>query len=264
MYASLTGLRAAQTDLATISNNVANVGSTGFKKSRASFADLYARGALQTSKMTAGIGTHLQGITQNFSQGTIEATERTLDLAITGQGLFVTKSRGGEVSYTRAGALSPDHDGVVRDLAGNALQLTPPGGGTALSDFVVPAFKPGTTDVALANISIGTQGIVTAAWADGSQSPLGRVALATFPSETGLRAIGDGHWQATGDSGTATIGNPDSGPFGAIQSGALERANVDLTEELVALIGAQRNFQANAKAIETSNAMTQTIMNLRN
>ena len=87
--------------------------------------------------------------------------------------------------------------------------------------------------------------------------------MASFTAQEGLRPIGDAHWQSTGDSGPPAINAATNGPLGAIRSGAIERANVDITEELVALIGAQRNFQANAKAIETASAMTQTIINLR-
>jgi flagellar hook protein FlgE len=91
---------------------------------------------------------------------------------------------------------------------------------------------------------------------------LGKIAMASFTSTEGLRPIGDAHWQSTGDSGLPTIDTATNGPLGSIRSGALERANVDVTEELVALISAQRNFQANAKAIETAKNMTQAIINI--
>jgi flagellar hook protein FlgE len=91
---------------------------------------------------------------------------------------------------------------------------------------------------------------------------LGKIAMASFTATEGLRPVGDAHWQSTGDSGLPVIGTATSGPLGSIRSGALERANVDVTEELVALISAQRNFQANAKAIETAKNMTQAIINI--
>jgi flagellar hook protein FlgE len=272
-YTSLSGLKAAQTDLATISNNVANVGSAGFKKSRAIFGDLFASAPTQTTKMIAGQGTRLNGITQQFTQGTLEATDKTLDLAIAGEGMFVVRGDAprSEVSYTRNGAFQVDVNRRVVDTIGATLQLLPVDAsgnvtGTTLADMtdlVLPSTKPGDPSVSLANISIGSDGLVTATYGDGSNQLLGKVAMASFTAQEGLRPIGDAHWQSTGDSGPPAINAATNGPLGTIRSGAIERANVDITEELVALIGAQRNFQANAKAIETASAMTQAIINLR-
>lgn len=272
-YTSLSGLKAAQTDLATISNNVANVGSAGFKKSRAIFGDLFASAPTQTTKMIAGQGTRLNGVTQQFTQGTLEATDKTLDLAIAGEGMFIVRGNPprSEISYTRNGAFQVDVNRRVVDTIGSTLQLLPVDAngnvtGTALtdlSDLILPSTKPGTPTVALANISIGSDGLVTATYGDGTNEMLGKVAMASFTAQEGLRPIGDAHWQSTGDSGSPAINAATNGPLGTIRSGALERANVDITEELVALIGAQRNFQANAKAIETASTMTQAIINLR-
>lgn len=257
-HTSLTGMRAAQTDLNVIANNVANVNSTGFKKSRAMFADLFAAAPLQNTRTVAGIGTQLLGVAQNFAQGTINVTDRTLDLAITGDGMFVTKYPAGAVTYTRNGAFNPDASGRVMDPLGHVLQVVD-GQGT-MQDLVIPQERNG---VPLASLSVGKDGTVTGTWADGTDSVFGRVAMATFANENGLRPLGDSHWITTGDSGPAQIGPAASGARGSIQSGALELANVDITEELVALIAAQRNFQANAKAIETDNAMTMAVINLR-
>lgn len=272
-YTSLSGLKAAQTDLATISNNVANVGSAGFKKSRAIFGDLFASAPTQTTKMIAGQGTRLNGVTQQFTQGTLEATDKTLDLAVAGEGMFIVRGDPprSEISYTRNGAFQVDVNRRVVDTIGSTLQLLPvdPTGnvtGTALGDLfdlVLPSTKPNDPTVSLANISIGNDGLVTATYGDGTNQMLGKVAMASFTAQEGLRPIGDAHWQSTGDSGAPAINAATNGPLGTIRSGALERANVDITEELVALIGAQRNFQANAKAIETASAMTQAIINLR-
>lgn len=272
-YTSLSGLKAAQTDLATISNNVANVGSAGFKKSRAMFGDLFASAPTQTTRTIAGQGTRLQGITQQFTQGTLESTDKTLDLAITGDGMFVVRGAPlrGDTSYTRNGAFQVDVNRNVVDTTGAKLQLLPVDANGAvtgkglgdLRDFALPVGRAGDPNNALTNISIGTDGLVSATYSDGTTDMLGKVAMASFPAQEGLRPIGDSHWQATGTSGPPAIDAPTNGPLGSLRSGALERANVDITEELVALIGAQRNFQANAKAIETASAMTQSIINLR-
>lgn len=272
-YTSLSGLKGAQTDLAAISNNLANVGSTGFKKSRAQFGDLFASSPTQTTKLVAGQGTRLNGVVQQFTQGTLEATDKTLDLAIAGEGFFVVRGDPPQqdLSYTRNGAFTVAVDRHIVDTSGATLQLLPidaAGNVTStalgsLQDMVLPTADPADPTSALVNVSIGIDGLVTATYANGNSEALGKVAMASFTAQEGLRPIGDAHWQSTGDSGPATLNAATNGPLGAIRSGALERANVDVTEELVSLISAQRNFQANAKAIETASAMTQTIIGLR-
>lgn len=271
-YTSLSGLKAAQTDLSVTANNLANVGSTGFKKSRAQFGDLFASAPTQTTKQIAGQGTRLNGVIQQFTQGTLEATDKALDLAIAGEGFFVVKGDPPReaVTYTRNGSFSVSPDRRVVDTVGSTLQLLPVDANgnvtsTELSSavaFVLPANKPSDPQVALVNASIGIDGLVTATYADGSDEVLGKIAMASFTAQEGLRPVGDGHWQSTGESGSPSIDAATNGPLGTIRSGALERSNVDVTEELVALIGAQRNFQANAKAIETASNMTQTIFNI--
>jgi flagellar hook protein FlgE len=271
-YTSLSGLKGAQTELSVISNNLANVGSTGFKKSRAEFGDLFASAPTQTTKMIAGQGTRLNGVVQQFTQGTLEASDKTLDLAIAGEGFFVSRGDAPrqEVTYTRNGAFQVNANRHVVDTVGSTLQLLPvdsSGNVTSTSlgsttDFVLPTGSTANPSAALANVSIGIDGLVTATYSDGSSEMLGKVAMASFTAQEGLRPVGDGHWQSTGDSGPPAINAATNGPLGTIRSGALERANVDVTEELVALISAQRNFQANAKAIETASNLTQTIIQI--
>ena len=272
-YTSLSGLKAAQTDLSVISNNLANVGSTGFKKSRAQFGDLFASAPTQTTRMIAGQGTRLNGVVQQFTQGTLESSDKTLDLAVAGEGFFVVKGDPprAAVTYTRNGAFQVSANRQVVDTLGSSLQLLPvdaSGNVTSTSlgsmtNLVLPANAPGQPTVALVNVSVGIDGLVTATYADGSDEMLGKVAMASFTAQEGLRPVGDGHWQSTGDSGPPLIDGATNGPLGTIRSGALERANVDVTEELVALISAQRTFQANAKAIETASNMTQSIIGIR-
>ncbi|HMO74728.1 MAG TPA: flagellar hook-basal body complex protein [Sphingopyxis sp.] len=272
-YTSLSGLKGAQTDMSVISNNIANASSTGFKRSRAQFGDLFASSPTQSTRMIAGQGQRLNGVMQQFTQGTLEASEKTLDLAIAGEGMFVVKGEPPReaVTYTRNGAFSVTADRQVVDTTGAKLQLLPVDADGNVTDrtlggafdFVLPAGSPTDPDAALVNVSVGLDGLVTATFADGSDQVLGKVAMATFPAMEGLRPVGDAHWQSTGESGPPTIDAATNGPMGAIRSGALERSNVDITEELVMLIAAQRNFQANAKAIEGASALTQTIIGLR-
>ena len=272
-YTSLSGLKGAQTDLSVISNNLANVGSTGFKKSRAQFSDLFARSPTQSTKMHAGQGTRLNAVVQQFTQGTLEATDKTLDLAIAGEGFFVTRGDPPReaITYTRNGAFQVNANRQVVDTIGATLQLLPVDASgnvtsatlASATDFVLPSVSPTDPSVSMINVSIGIDGLVTATYADGSDEMLGKVAMASFTAQEGLRPVGDAHWQSTGDSGQPAIDSATNGPLGSVRSGALERANVDVTEELVALISAQRNFQANAKAIETASNMTQAIVSIR-
>ncbi|NIJ39658.1 flagellar hook protein FlgE [Sphingopyxis panaciterrae] len=272
-YTSLSGLKGAQTDMSVISNNIANAGSIGFKRSTAQFGDIFAASPSQSTKMIAGQGAQLNGITQQFTQGSYETSDKTLDMAIVGEGLFVVKGAPptNAVTYSRNGAFSPLEDGRVVDSTGATMQLLPvdaDGNVTnrtlaGAQDFILPKHAAGNADAALVNVSIGTDGLVTATFADGSAQKLGKVAMATFPAMDGLRPVGDSHWQSTGDSGQPVIDAPGSGAMGAVRSGALERSNVDITEELVLLIAAQRNFQANAKAIEGASSLTQTIIGMR-
>ena len=272
-YTSLSGLKGAQTDLSVISNNLANVGSTGFKKSRAQFGDLFAGSPTQSTRMQAGQGVRLNAVVQQFTQGTLEATDKTFDLAIAGEGFFVTRSDPprGAVTYTRNGAFQANANRQVVDTLGSTLQLLPVDASgnvtsatlASATDFVLPSASPTDPTIPLTNVSIGIDGLVTATYSDGSDEVLGKVAMASFTAQEGLRPVGDSHWQSTGDSGPPAINAATNGPLGSVRSGALERANVDVTEELVALISAQRNFQANAKAIETASNMTQAIVAIR-
>jgi flagellar hook protein FlgE len=448
-YTSLSGLKGAQSDLSVISNNVANVGSIGFKKSRAEFGDLISASPLQSGNV-AGQGTRLKSISQQFTQGGFQTSDRALDLAISGQGFFVTKSASGsQMSFTRNGAFSIDDERYLVDSAGNYVQVLPVDSSGALSatgissaqNLQIPAsagqpspttqvdlsvtlpssaelpknnpaytnqipwafdrydsnsynyssattvydsagnpqqatiyyvrtqaagqqiplldangqqvvtngvpqtttatendwdayvfvgdqqasadtntgspihmkfdaqgtmiapqtsvslstvlpsgasapmsialnygsttrqaaatFTPGNFTQngkaagQLDNIAVDSNGLVTATFSDGTTKKLGAVMIANFPNPNGLRQLGDSRWGQSGLSGEPVVGMGGQGSAGVIQSGALEQANVDITEELVSLISAQRNFSANAKAIETANNMTDTIVNLR-
>ncbi|MDZ7893695.1 MAG: flagellar hook-basal body complex protein [Sphingobium sp.] len=358
-YTSLSGLRAAQIDLATTSNNVANAGSFGFKKSRAVFGDVFAAGSGQAANRISGSGVRLNDIQQQFSQGSLESTDKTLDLGLAGEGFFVVRSAPptNGITFTRNGAFTTNDQRQVIDTLGNVLQLMPvdpgtgqltssgasslfnctlpsndgnpippsaytPGsatinagsgivsvsfangnskplspaitipennGATPSSAFqtasvgddgvvtatfvdgstqqigsvTIPADDGGTAASELASVAIGQDGLVTATFANGQSKHIGMLALANFNNVEGLRPQGDSHWAASGGSGNPIYGTGGTGSFGTVRSGTLEHANVDITEELVAMIAAQRNFSANAKAIEAANTMTQTINNLR-
>ena len=130
--------------------------------------------------------------------------------------------------------------------------------------FTVGAIdQDGIASAKLSDVSIREDGLISATFSDGTVQALGKLMIANFSNPQGLRQRGDGRWTTTGSSGPAIVGEAGTDAFGRIQTGALERSNVDITEELVSLIAAQRNFQANAKAIETANQMDQSIINMR-
>lgn len=267
-YTSLTGLKNAQTDLNVISHNIANAETGGFKKSRTQFSDIVAVSILTDPSLTQGIGARVSGITQEFSLGPIEQTGNALDLTINGDGFFATKSPlSGDTQFTRAGSFSVDGSGFIKNSSGNRLQLFPvdAAGNPTSTTSTIDAQAPQTNaaGAAFAGVTVSPEGKVIVSYADGSNTTIGVVGLANFIAPTGLRQLGSGNWQQTGLSGAPAYGQPSTGQFGPLLSGALERSNVDLAEELVGLITAQRNFQANAKAIDTATQVSQTIINLR-
>lgn len=264
-YTSLSGLKNAQTDLNVIAHNIANAETNGFKRSRAEFADLVAGSAYTNPTMIQGIGSTVEAIKQNFAVGPIEQTGSALDLAISGDGFFSTVSEvTGETMFTRNGAFTIDEAGYIQDGQGNRLQVFAPGADPDV-DSPVDAQVPLTNGAGaeLAGVTVSALGELIGSYGDGTNDVIGTVALATFVSAPGLKQIGSSNWEATGISGVPDYGLPGGGKFGALISGALERSNVDIAEELVNLITAQRYFQANAKAIDTATQISQAVINLR-
>ncbi|TIX51514.1 flagellar hook-basal body protein [Alteraurantiacibacter aquimixticola] len=267
-YTSLNGLKNSQTDLSTIAHNIANAETTGYKKSSVEFADIVANGSAANPRLSQGLGATVAGVNQNFGLGAIEQTGRSLDVAIDGDGFFAIRNpESGQVLFTRNGNFQIDGAGALTDFSGKTLQVFEVDAtGTVINpgvtiDGMVPTVNGGGAE--LSSIVIEKNGLINAAYADGTTEPVGRVALATFIAPTGLKAVGSTNWETTGFSGTATFELPGNGRNGQLLSGALEKSNVDLAEEMVGLITAQRNFQANAKAIDTATQFSQTIINLR-
>lgn len=401
---SLSGMNAASADLNVTSNNIANSNTTGFKQSRAEFADVFPVSGYGLSRTAIGAGARLQTVAQQFSQGNIENTGKALDLAINGQGFF-TLSNNGAMVYSRAGNFGTDRDGYVVNPAGQRLQVfLPSASGTGfdtgrMSDLqlstndappaattraavgttlpanaavptqtpfdpldpttynyttsmtvydslgashsqslyfvktanpnewqvqtyidgaavgtpatlqysntgtltspspgtvALPAHDPGngaapmsiTLDLEQSNqygdrfsvssltqdgyatgrltgIEVSKEGIVQARYTNGVSTPLGQVVLTNFANPQGMQPLGDNAWAETFESGQARRGFAGSSEFGLVQGGALESSNVDLTEQLVNMITAQRNFQANAQMISTQDQITQTVINIR-
>lgn len=400
---ALSGLNAASADLGVVANNVANVNTTGFKMSRAEFAEVFAVGTQSVSSSAAGSGVRLSTVSQQFTQGNIDFTDNALDLAIGGEGFFVLSDNGAR-TYTRAGAFGVESQGYVVNAQGARLQVYPfagnglfntgtptdlqltiganppsattraqfginlpanatipvnpvfdsadprtfnhttsvtiydslgaahtatvyfikdavvntwntqieidglavggatqivftPNGGlqtpvgglmplaaftptTGASDILISLdfasatqfgddfgvsslSQDGFTTGRLTGVSVDTEGVVFARFTNGQSTSLGKLALANFVNPQGLQQIGDTAWAESFQSGDALLGESGTASFGSIQSGALETSNVDLTAQLVQMITAQRNFQANAQMISTADTVTQTVINIR-
>jgi flagellar hook protein FlgE len=453
---SLSGLNAAQKDLDVTSNNIANSSTIGFKQSRAEFADVFSNSVFSNTKTQVGNGVATAAVTQQFNQGSIQSTNNSLDLAIQGDGFFVTAPTSGSLdkTYTRAGAFQVNDEGYVTNSLGDFLQvyqvddtgspkavsidsttslqiptvagqptqtttitetLNLPAGTTSLdpasfdptqsatynsstsvvmydslgqshtvtqyfvkdqiaanntageptnvwrvfnyvdnspvdinggyattntaipnaatlvfdssgaidktqthgadynttlnvvteplgttaatpttgsfdsagvlsngvdatqtltvnfkdvtqyaSSFQVSSIsQDGATVGQLTNVSIGSNGVIAATYSNGSTTKLGMVALAKFSNPQGLTQIGDTSWKASVDSGNPTPGMPSSGTFGSVKSSSLESSNTDLSTELVDLISAQRNYQANSRAIEVTTQLQDNILQIR-
>ncbi|MCD9087136.1 flagellar hook protein FlgE [Stenotrophomonas sp. SY1] len=401
---SLSGINAANADLNVTANNIANVNTTGFKESRAEFADMFNSTSYGLSSNAIGSGVRLTNVAQQFSQGNIDQTGRSLDLAVEGEGFFTMSMNGSRV-YSRAGNFQTDNNGYVVNpqgarlqvfapsadgtrfdgqltdlqllttdsppkqsslvnmaftLPGNAAEptvgtfdptdsnsynhstggvtvydslgvshmqtsyfvktananewevhnyvdgqpagtptllqfsdsgtLTNPANGRVTLDPFTPSTGAGVVNLTLDlsgstqygekfamrdtrqdgyaagklnEISISEEGVVYARYSNGDDKPLGQVALTTFNNPQGLQNQGNNLWVETFSSGSPRTGAPDSSDLGQIQAGSLEASTVDLTEQLVNMIVAQRNFQANAQMVSTQDQITQTIINIR-
>jgi flagellar hook protein FlgE len=400
---ALSGINAASTDLSVTANNVANSATTGFKQSRAEFAEIFAVSPQGVSRNQVGEGVKVGATAQQFTQGNINTTNNSLDLAISGQGFFVVNDAGAS-AYTRAGAFEVDNSGYVVNSQEQRLQVYPPTStgnfntstmtdlqlvtsesapnattnvqsvfnlpgnatvptnatfdpadstsynkatsltvydslgaahtasmyfvktattnqwqsrlyvdGTAVGTpqtlqyssagalttpasglITYPAYTPttgaapinltmdyskstqygdaftvnsvtqdGFTTGRLIGIDVDSTGVVQARFTNGRSLSLGQVAIANFANPQGLQSLDSTNWSETFASGQPLHGQAGGSGFGLIQSGSLESSNVDITAQLVNMITAQRNFQANAQMIKTEDAVTQTIINLR-
>ena len=257
LYTAATGMNSMQSQIDVTSNNIANVNTMGFKQDRAEFQDLmyetlnYTAG--QTSETTinptgidVGLGVRVSGIQKNFLQGDLKLTSNTLDMAIEGNGFFQITMPNGETAYTRNGAFKLDSDGNI--VNGNGYMLNP--------QITVPDN--------LVDLTIGNDGIVTASDPDtGAISNLGQITIADFVNEAGLTPVGESLFMASDASGDPIEGNPTEDQFGAISQGMIELSNVKLVNEMVDLITAQRAYEANSKAITTSDDMLAIVNQLK-
>ena len=257
LYTASTGMLGMQTQIDTTANNIANVNTIGFKKSRAEFADLmyhvmeYAgTSTTDTTKSPTGIevglGVRPTAINKIFSEGSLKQTDNDLDMAITGKGFFKMELPDGTQVYSRNGAFKVDQDGTMVSSDGYTL----------IPQIVVP---PDAT-----NISIGTDGTVTVVQPGQTQATqIGQVLTTSFINPAGLHSMGDNLYIETDSSGQPVEGTPGTEGQGAIRQGFVELSNVELVVELTDLITGQRAYDSNSKVITTSDEMLQTTNSLK-
>jgi flagellar basal-body rod protein FlgG len=249
LWTAKTGLDAQQTRMDVISNNLANVNTTGYKRGRASFEDLLyqnvrqagGRSSQQTqlpSGLSLGTGVRVVGTEKLFSQGNLVQTKNPFDVAIEGRGFFKVLMPDGTLAYTRAGDFQINSQG----------QLVTPGGYRVQPSITVPA--------KVQSVTIGNDGTVTAKMAGQSEpEQIGTLQLSEFVNPAGLQARGQNLYLETAASGPPQVGTPGLNGLGTLQQGALESSNVNVVEALVNMIQTQRAYEMNSKAIETSSQM---------
>jgi flagellar basal-body rod protein FlgG len=253
LWISKTGMEAQQTQLDTISNNLANVSTNGYKRSHAVFEDLMYQNLRQAGSnnseqatlptgLQVGLGTRAVATSRMFSQGNLQQTGNSLDLAVRGHGFFQVQLADGTTGYTRDGSFQVSPQG---QLVTNNGEVVAPG-------ITIPAGAQG--------ITVGADGTVSVSIA-GQTAPqsVGQLQLANFVNPAGLEPRGQNIFTETAASGAASTGAPGQNGMGGMTQGFVETSNVNVVEELVAMIQTQRAYELNSKAIQTSDQMLQKL-----
>ena len=252
-----TGMQAQQTNVEVISNNIANMTTTAYKRRQAEFQDLIYQnlrrvgsdssdsGSVVPAGAQVGLGVRTAAIYRISEQGNLQQTSNTLDLAISGSGYFQITLPSGDTAYTRDGTFGLSPEGQIV---------------TADGYVVVPGI---TIPNNATSVTINTAGVVQATLS-GQTTPntVGTIQLATFPNEAGLDAVGNNLLLQSAASGNPTTGNPAAPGFGTVNQGFIETSNVNVVTEITNLISAQRAYEMNSRVITTSDQMLQTVSNL--
>lgn len=253
LWISKTGIDAQQTNLDVVTNNLANVGTNGFKRSRAVFEDLLYQNlrqpGAQSSQLTMvptgfqlGTGVHPIGTERIHTQGNLEKVDNPMSVAINGNGFFQVLKPDGTTAYTRDGTFQLDNQGQLVTISGYAIQPS----------ITIPA--------SALSVTIGSDGTVSVMQA-GSATPtqVGSLQLANFVNPGGLQAVGENLFAETAASGAPATGAPGANGLGVINQGFVETSNVNVVEEMVKMIEIQRAYEVNSKAITVSDQMLQRL-----
>ena len=252
-----TGMQAQQTNMDVIANNLANVNTTGFKRSRAEFEDLLYQtqkepgaasglNAISPTGVQVGLGVKTAGVNKDFEIGASKQTKNPLDMMIEGPGFFPIQLSDGQIGYTRDGSFKKDPSGRIVDKNGNALQ----------PEMVIP---PNASA-----IDIGPNGQVTVTVGNGREPQnIGQIELVNFVNPAGLKALGKNVFAPSAASGLPQQGQPGQNGLGQIAAQSLEGSNVNIVDEMVNMITAQRSYETNSKVIQASDQMLQYMNQLR-
>lgn len=248
LYISASGLRSEQKQIDVISNNVANMQTPGFKRSRVNFVEVAAAAVANgdAAVATQGNGARVLSTSTLFAPGELRATQRPLDLAIDGAGFFELETDDGGTVYTRDGQFRLDAEGYLVSVHGPRLSRT----------IQIPA---DATDVRIAgdgDVSVLMPG-------DSERTELGTLELTVFAAPDAMSSVGDNQFAATDASGAATYGKAGEPGFGTLHQGYVEMANVEMIDEMSALVLAQRAYQLNARVLQAADQILETINNLR-
>ena len=260
LYTAATGMEALETKLDVIANNMANINTTGFKKDRANFEDVFYRqyrlpgaqdadGQITSTGIEVGLGSRVSSTQSNHEQGAFETTSNQLDFAIEGDGFFQVANPNGGFYYTRAGNFGLNADGqLVLGSANNGYILDPP-----------VTIQPDATDVLVTadgQVQIRTQDST-------NLQTVAQLQLTKFVNPDGLLKLGDNLYQQTDASGDPQVGDPGQQGFGNIRQGFLEASNVEPVTELIDLITTQRAFELNSQVVQAGDQIMQIVANLR-
>ena len=249
LWIAKTGMEAQQTQLDVISHNLANVSTTGFKRNNAVFEDLIYQNLRQVGANTTeqnqlptglhlGLGVRTVATSRNFTQGSLQETKNSLDVAINGNGFFEVTMPDGTIGYTRDGSFQVDAQGRVVTSSG------------------LPVANGITVPQGATSISISADGVVSAIVAGNTQpQQLGSLAMSSFINPAGLEPVGQNLFKESAASGQPQQGTPGTNGLGFIKQGFLESSNINVVEELVNMIQTQRAYEMNSKAIQTSDQM---------
>lgn len=252
-----TGMAAQQTNMDVIANNIANVSTTGFKKSRAEFEDLLyhtikepgaqtGANSTSTNGVQTGLGVRTAAVTKDFAVGSAQVTKNPLDLQIEGSGFFQVLSPEGQMLYTRDGAFKKDPSGRMIDKNGNLLQ----------PEITIPPNVTGIEISGTGQVSI-LQGLTD------PPQVIGQIDIANFVNPAGLKSMGRNTFSQTPASGAPVVNRPGTNGVGALAQGQVEASNVNIVDEMVNMITAQRAYETNTKVMQTADQMLQSINNMK-
>ena len=261
----MSGLKVAQKDLSVTANNLANAGTVGFKRSEASFVDVFANDPSANPKTAVGAGSLTNEVARDFSQGSMTSTGRSTDLAIAGQGFFVLNAADPAADtptlvYTRAGGFGINAAGNLVSSTGARVQMienadpaTIPEPPTESSEVVNAVIQlTSEAGASLTGISIDSKGLIGVTYADNTTAYVGYVAVAKFADPSAMKAIGNSNYVPTGESGEAEFWPGGAPNAGDIMSATLEQSNVDITQELMGMLKAQQIYNGNARMLQTA------------